>query len=156
LIIIKGYRIMEEFVQLDELYLKEIAVLYRSAFIGEPWYDDWSDNTQLEEYIKDVSCYFHGLNYGLIKDGKLVAVSLGSIRHWWEGTNYNIEEFCVDPTEQGKGTGSKFMGLIENDIKKKGIAGIFLQTDEDKPSYRFYTKNDFKVLPVHVSLYKNV
>ena len=156
MIIIKGYRIMEEFIKLDESFLKEIAVLYRKAFIGEPWYDDWNDNTQLEEYIKDVSCYFHGLNYGLIKDGKLVAVSLGSIRHWWEGTNYNIEESCVDPTEQGKGTGSKFMGLIEKDIKKKGIAGIFLQTDEDKPSFLFYTKNDFKVLPVHVSLYKSV
>ena len=98
----------------------------------------------------------HWLNYGLVKDGKLVAVSLGSARHWWEGTNYNIEEFCVDPEEQGKGTGSRFMGMIENDIKKNGFAGIFLQTDEDKPSYRFYTKNNFKNLPIHVSLYKSV
>ena len=49
---------MEEFIRLDESYLKEIAVLYRSAFTGEPWNDDWSDNMQLEEYIKDCSCYF--------------------------------------------------------------------------------------------------
>ena len=150
------YKSMEEFIKLDESYLKEIAVLYQNAFMGEPWNDDWSDNTQLEEYIKDVSCYFAGLNYGLVKDGKLVAVSLGSVRHWWEGTNYNIEEFCVDPEEQGKGTGSRFMGMIEKDIKKNGFAGIFLQTDEDKPSYRFYTKNNFKNLPIHVSLYKSV
>ena len=40
--------------------------------MGEPWNDDWSDNTQLEEYIKDVSCYFNGLNYGLVKDDKLI------------------------------------------------------------------------------------
>lgn len=150
------YKNMEEFIKLDESYLKEIAVLYQNAFIGEPWNDDWSDNTQLEEYIKDVSCYFTGLNYGLVKDGKLVAVSLGSVRHWWEGTNYNIEEFCVNPAEQRKGIGSKFMGMIENDIKKNGFAGIFLQTDEDKPSYRFYVENNFKNLPSHVSLYKSV
>ena len=93
---------MEEFIKLEESHLKEIANLYQRAFMGEPWNDDWSDNTQLEEYIKDVSCYFAGINYGLVKDG------------------------------------------------------IFLQTDEDKPSYRFYTKNNFKTLPVHVSLYKNV
>lgn len=149
-------KIMEEFIKLDESYLKEIAALYRSAFMGEPWNDDWSDSAQLEEYIKDVSGHFQGLNYGLVKDGKLVAVSLGSVRHWWEGTNYNIEEFCVDPAEQGKGTGSKFMNMIENDIRKKGLAGIFLQTDEDKPSYRFYVKNHFKPLSAHVSLYKSV
>ena len=147
---------MEKFIKLEETHLKEIANLYQRAFMGEPWNDDWSDNTQLEEYIKDVSSYFKGINYGLVKDGKLVAVSLGSVRHWWEGTNYNIEEFCVDPTEQGNGLGTKFLEMIEEDIKKQGFAGIFLQTDEDKPSYRFYTKNNFKPLPVHISLYKNV
>ncbi len=113
-------------------------------------------NKIMEEYIKDVSGHFQGLNYGLVKDGKLVAVSLGSVRHWWEGTNYNIEEFCVEPSEQGKGTGSKFMVMIEDDIRKCGLAGIFLQTDEDKPSYRFYLKNSFKPLSAHVSLYKSV
>ena len=46
---------MEVFIKLDESYLKEIAVLYQNAFMGEPWNDEWSDNTQLEEYIKDVS-----------------------------------------------------------------------------------------------------
>ena len=147
---------MEEFINLEESHLKEIANLYQRAFMGEPWNDDWSDITQLEEYIKDVSCYFAGINYGLVKNGKLVAVSLGSVRHWWEGTNYNIEEFCVDPVEQGNGLGTNFLEMIEEDIKKQGFAGIFLQTDEDKPSYRFYTKNNFKTLPVHVSLYKNV
>ena len=113
-------------------------------------------NKIMEEYIKDVSGHFQGLNYGLVKDGKLVAVSLGSVCHWWEGTNYNIEEFCVEPSEQGKGTGSKFMVMIEDDIRKCGLAGIFLQTDEDKPSYSFYLKNSFKPLSAHVSLYKSV
>ncbi len=51
---------MEEFIKLDESYLKEIAALYRSAFMGKPWNDDWSDGAQLEEYIKDVSGYFQG------------------------------------------------------------------------------------------------
>ena len=42
-------KIMEEFIKLDESYLKEIAALYRSAFMGEPWNDNWSDSAQLEE-----------------------------------------------------------------------------------------------------------
>ncbi|MCR4658273.1 MAG: GNAT family N-acetyltransferase [Lachnospiraceae bacterium] len=133
-----------------------MADLYRNAFMGEPWNDNWSDRTQLEEYIKDVSRAFTGLNYGLLTDDRLIAVSLGTIRHWWEGTNYNIEEFCVDPAFQGQGTGSRFMAMIEDDIKEQGLAGIFLQTDKDKPSYRFYLKNGYKDLALHVSLYKSV
>lgn len=146
----------EEFIELDESYLPAIAELYKNAFMGEPWNDDWSDRAQLENYIKDVAAYFKGLNYGLLIDGKLAAVSLGSVRHWWEGTNYNIEEFCVDPTIQGQGIGSHFMSLIEDEIRKQGLAGIFLQTDMDKPSYRFYKKNGYNDLELHVSLYKSV
>ena len=147
---------IEELIRVDESYLPQLAELYRSAFNGEPWKDDWSDTDQLYEYIKDVSGYFQGVNYGLLIDGKLSALSLGTIRHWWEGTNYNIEEFCVDPNIQGKGVGSRFMKLIEEDIKKQGIAGIFLQTDSDKPSYGFYHKNGYNDLGKHVSLYKSV
>ena len=147
---------MEEFIRVDETYLFEIAELYKNAFNGDPWNDDWSDGNQLAEYIRDVSGSFQGLNYGLLIDGKIEAVALGSVRHWWEGTNYNIEEFCVDPSLQGKGIGSRFMSMIEDDIRKQGLAGIFLQTDSDKPSYRFYMKNGYKELDKHVSFYKSV
>ena len=147
---------MEEFIMLDESFLTEMAELYRSAFKGEPWNDDWSDTVQLNEYVKEISGGYNALNYGLLIDGKLAAMSLGMIRHWWEGTNYNIEEFCVSPELQGQGLGSRLMKLIENDIREKGLAGIFLQTDNDKPSYRFYMKNGFKELSSHVSFYKSV
>lgn len=110
----------------------------------------------MSEYIKDVSGGHTPLNYGLLIDGKLVAAALGSIRHWWEGTNYNLEELCVDPDYQGQGIGSRFMQLIEDNIKVKGLSGIFLQTDSDKPSYKFYMKNGYAELGKHVSFYKSV
>ena len=147
---------MEEFVLLDETFLPQMAELYKNAFRGEPWNDDWSDPVQLNEYVKEISGGYNALNYGLISNGRLIAMSLGMIRHWWEGTNYNIEEFCVAPELQGQGTGSRFMKMIKNDIRQKGLAGIFLQTDNDKPSYRFYMKNGFKELNSHVSFYKSV
>ncbi len=146
----------EKFVILDESYLPQMAELYKKAFAGEPWNDNWSNADQLAEYVKEISSSFHSLNYGLLVNGRLVALSIGMIRHWWEGTNYNIEEFCVSPDIQGKGTGSRFMKMIEEDIKKQGLSGIFLQTDNDKPSYKFYQKNGFNVLDSHVSFYKKV
>ena len=133
-----------------------ITELFRDVFTHEPWNDDWSDPVQLNEYVKEISGGYNALNYGLISDGRLIAMSLGMLRHWWEGTNYNIEEFCVAPDLQGKGTGSRFMRMIEKDIREKGLAGIFLQTDNDKPAYRFYMKNGYKELNSHVSFYKSV
>ena len=145
-----------ELIMLDGSYLSAIAELYKDAVNGDPWNDDWSDSSQLKEYIKDVSNNFEGLNYGLLSDGKLIAAALGSVRHWWEGTNYNIEEFCVDKKLQGRGVGSLFMTRIEEDIRARGLAGIFLQTDSDKPSYKFYKKNGYNELGKHVSFYKSV
>ncbi len=148
--------VIEEFIILDESYLDEMAELYKNAFAGEPWNDDWSNREQLYEYIKEISGAYNCLNFGLKMDGKLVAMSLGMIRHWWEGTNYNIEELCVLPELQGRGVGSRFMELIENDIQTRGAVGIFLQTDNDKPAYKFYKKIGFGDLGAHVSLYKNI
>lgn len=145
---------MEEFVLLNENDLPEMAELYRNAFAREPWNDDWSNTEQLYAYIRDITCCFNSLNYGLKIDGKLAAVSAGLIRHWWVGTNYLIEEFYVSPELQGQGIGSRFMKMIEEDIPGRGICGIFLQTDNDKPSYSFYRKNGSNELTAHVSFYK--
>ncbi len=146
----------ENFVILDDSYLPQMAQLFKNAFAGEPWNDDWSDENQLKEYIKEISGAYNALNLGLVVDGKLFAMSVGMIRHWWEGTNYNIEELCVAPEYQHQGLGQQFLSMIEDYIKKMGVAGIFLQTDSDKPAYDFYHKNAFKDLGAHVSLYKSV
>ena len=81
------------------------------------------------EYVKEISGGYNALNYGIIRDGKLAAMTLGMVRHWWEGTNYNIEELCVAPALQGQGIGTRLLKLVSEEIKKKGCHGIFLQTE---------------------------
>ena len=146
----------EQFVVLDSSYLPEMASLYKKAFGREPWNDDWSDIDQLTEYIKEISSGYHPLNYGLLRDGKLCAVSIGQVKHWWQGTEYYLDELFVDPEYQGRGVGSRFLQMIEEDIKKRGISGIFLQTDNDKPAYGFYQRRSFKELTEHVSFFKEI
>ncbi|MDE6092835.1 MAG: hypothetical protein K2G14_07045, partial [Ruminococcus sp.] len=76
----------EQFIILDETYLPQMAELYKNAFEQEPWNDNWSNKEQLKEYIKEISCSFNSLNFGLFINSKLSAMSIGMIRHWWEGT----------------------------------------------------------------------
>ena len=146
----------EKFIILDESYIPEIAELFRKTFGSEPWNDDWSDTEQLLEYIREITHGYHALNYGIIRDGKLCAVSIGQVKHWWQGLEYYLDELFVDPDCQGQGIGSRFLRFIEEDIKKRGLAGIYLETDNDKPAYRFYQDRGFNELTGHVSLFKEI
>ena len=146
----------EKFITLDETYLPQMAEVFRSAFGHEPWNEDWSDEERLKTYLRETVCAANSLCYGFFVNGSLAAVSIGVIRHWWEGSNYCIEEFCVSPDIQHKGIGTRFMSVIEDDIVKRGISGIYLQTDKGKPSYSFYRKNGFDELDSRVSFFKSL
>lgn len=65
------------FITLDETYIAQMAELYKRSFAGEPWNDDWSDEKQLFKYMAEISGGHHALNFGLVMDGELVALSIG-------------------------------------------------------------------------------
>ena len=98
----------------------------------------------------------NSLSYGLYEDEKLIAISLGRIKHWYTGTEYCIDEFCVRKSGQGKGIGTYFLSEIEKSIKAEGIVQIYLQTDTDVPALDFYIKNGFILLDSTVSLAKEI
>ena len=41
----------EQFLILNESFIPQMSELFRSAFAGEPWNDDWSDSRKLNDYI---------------------------------------------------------------------------------------------------------
>ena len=153
--VLKGSNMKDEkLIILNETNFKEITTLFKEVFEGEPWNHDWSNEKQLKEYIRENAGTYNALNYGLYKNGKMIAFSIGKINHYWEGTNYYIQWLGVSRKEQGKGTGSRFLQYIEEDIKKKGIRCFFLQTETDKQAYSFYKKLGFQEEGTPVSLYK--
>ena len=135
---------------------KAITELFRDVFTHEPWNDDWSDQDQLDAYITDLTGQSYSLTLGYFDGERLVALSMGYVKHWHRGTEYVIDEFCVDRSEQGKGVGSGFMRAIEAYLLKNGIDHIFLQTDSDVPAYGFYLRNGFAELKGHVSFAKQI
>ncbi|MBP7901858.1 MAG: GNAT family N-acetyltransferase, partial [Spirochaetes bacterium] len=75
-------------------------------------------------------------------------------KHWFSGTEYCIDEFCIKTEEQGRGLGRQFIEAVESFIKQKGMSHIFLQTERNMPAYDFYKRNGFHELENHVSLVK--
>ena len=76
-------------------FIKEIKTLFAEIFTNEPWNDDWSDENQLHNYILDLTGNRNSLAIGLFEDDEFIGMALGSIKHWYTGTEYYIDEFCI-------------------------------------------------------------
>ena len=139
--------------ELNSSDLEEIKIFYRNVFGAPPWNEDWSDDVKLDEYMKDLTEVRNPIIYGLYDNEELVGLSIGKIKHWYEGVEYYLEEFCIRQDYQGKGMGSRFISLIKDNLKEKDIHVIYLMTDVDKPAYHFYKKNGFKEIPELTSFY---
>lgn len=134
--------------------LKEVSELFVDIFMSPPWNDDWSDENQLQKYLMDLMGNQNSLAYGLYDQGELIGFSLGNIKHWWAGTEYCIDEFCVSKQLQGKGCGTKFIELLIEQLREDKIVNIYLQTDRNVKAYEFYQKNGFIDMTDHASLFR--
>lgn len=134
--------------------LNEIRELFRSVFTAPPWNDDWSDEEQLDNYLKDLMCVRTPLILALFKEEEMIGIAIGNIRHWHSGTEYFIEELCIRTDMQKQGYGRKFLQLIEEYLKEHGLHQIFLMTERHVPAYQFYKDLGFEELPEHVSFFR--
>ena len=107
----------------------EAKSLFKDSFSAPPWNDDWSE------------------------EAKLVGLSFGRIIHFYEGTQYRVDEFCTHPAFQGKGYGSLFIGGIKRISKDMGVAYILLDTVKTYKAYSFYLKNGFEEIKDDVGLF---
>lgn len=145
--------------ELKELCFSDMEMvkeLFLSVFSQEPWNDDWSDKEQLDRYIGDLLGHPRALCFGLFAQGKLLGLSLGYIRYWYEGTEYRIEELCISRHYQGRGIGQDFLKRIEEQLERRQIVHILLQTERNLPAYFFYQKCGFYALEENVTMVKKV
>jgi aminoglycoside 6'-N-acetyltransferase I len=120
-----------------------IKKLFLSVFTSDPWNDKWDDSLQLDAYLDELMGNTNSLCYGLFAGESLVGITLGYRFHWWQGTEYEIKEFCIDKALQGKGYGTSFLTSLESELTEQGIRIIWLSTERNVPAYRFYKHLDF-------------
>ena len=134
----------------------EAKALFKDFFSAPPWSDDWSDEAKLNAYIDDIAGQRNSCPLGLCaeEDGKakLVGLSFGRLIHFYEGTQYRVDEFCIRPAFQGKGYGSLFIKEIGRILKEMCISYILLDTVKTYKAYSSYLKNGFKEIKDDVGL----
>ncbi|HEL2034616.1 TPA: GNAT family N-acetyltransferase [Streptococcus suis] len=136
--------------------LEMVKQIFLSVFSQEPWNDDWLDKEQLDCYIGDLLGHPRALGFGLFDQEKLIGLSLGYIRFWYEGTEYRIEEFCISRDYQGQGHGASLLADIEKQLADRKIVHILLQTERNLSAYSFYKKCGFRALEEDVTMVKKV
>ena len=102
--------------------------LIRDAFSAEPWCDRWEDEDVFHSYILDVMGNQNSLALGLFSEDVLIGISLGRLRHWYNGIEYCIDDLCIASEHQGQGFGSLWIQLIRNYACQHGFRNISLQT----------------------------
>ena len=147
---------MYSFKQIGLPEKESIKELFTSVFTKEPWNDNWDDKQQLDLCIQELIGQNFSLSFGLYKEEELVGISLGYIKHWYTGTEYLINEFCIKTDLQRCGAGTFFISEIEKAIKEIGINHIFLLTERDAPAFKFYKKNGFIPCESTVAFIKEV
>lgn len=86
------------------------------------------------------------LDISILDDCVDLFIETFSKEPWIKVMEYYIDELCIKFELQGKGIGSKFIELIEEDIKLQCMNGIILNTERNYPSQTFYEKNGFEVI----------
>lgn len=146
----------ECFRQLDKSAAAAVKALFAGVFSSEPWNDNWSDENQLEQYIQDLIGQSNSLTFGLYEGTELIGLSMGRIKHWCTGTEYCIDELCIQTAVQGKGVGTRFLHEIERACRALGITYIFLLTENNVPAFEFYKRQGYNLLKSNVALAKKL
>ena len=123
---------------------QEMMELIKDAFSVEPWKDRWTDETVLYQYLQDIVGNENSLTLGLYEDGALVGLASGRLKHWYDGVEFCIDDFCIKTSHQGNGAGTQFLQLIRRYAQTHHYKSISLRTDRTAAAYRFYQKNGFQ------------
>ena len=105
-----------------------VMEIIRGGFAQAPWNETWDDEAALREYIEGLTNAPDSLSLGLYDGARLAGVSLGRIKRWYWGAEYCIDdlcwywgaEYCIDdlcvlPSMQGRGAGTEFVKLMDEE-----------------------------------------
>lgn len=130
---------------INEMTLENIssyAKVFIETFNCEPWNDSWTTETATMRLsgLMSSSTYF-GLH--LRDNDKIVGFILGQKEQFFDGIHFQIQEFCVIPTEQRKGYGTALLKELKEFLKESGVVSTYLITSKGERTEGYYQKQGF-------------
>ena len=147
---------MNKIIKYKKEYIDQVVDLFLDVFENDPWNDNWPSKEKAKQYLLDIIKIPGFIGYLSFKEDVLAGVLLGHIVKWWQGDEYFIKEFFVNPHYQGVGIGSEMIEHLQAALKKADINSVVLLTENNAPAAEFYDKKGFKVSTHTRFMYKNI
>ena len=124
-------------------HLSEYAELYSAAFSAPPWNEPWTPEAAGKRIAAMMSASsFSGV--ALYSAGSLKGFIFGQTEYHHSGAEFQIQEFCVAPGDQGRGYGSALLGALRRKLREEGISGcIYLITSRTDTTSGWYACHGF-------------
>ena len=139
---------------LNEADISDCADLFCKVYASPPWNNPNASKANAERYFTD--CFknpgFLGFKY--LRGGEFAGFVLGKVSDYFFAPQYELIEVLVNPAEHGRGIGTRMLSDAEAELKRRGIAHVFLQTSNKIPAYGFYLKNGYTEVENTVNMAK--
>ncbi|EFM08459.1 GCN5-related N-acetyltransferase [Paenibacillus curdlanolyticus YK9] len=135
--------------------LQACVRLYMDVFNAEPWNDEWTEE-RAAEHLTDFTNMPRFKGIVAVQGEVLQGFIFGSVRKWWQGDEFFINEMCVRTDVQRAGIGTSLMRHLEQVMKEEGVRNLALLTDRGMPAEFFYKKYGFEEISRIMFLTKDV
>ena len=137
--------------------LKNAAALYINVYNAEPWNIDWSYSTAYARLMSIVkSPGFTGF-LCIDDDGMPCSLIMGNMEPLFDGSFYfNIKDFCVEPSKQGRGIGTEVLNYLIDNIKRQNINKIHCHTLSLPDTEQFLKGRGFKEIDNIITMEMNI
>jgi aminoglycoside 6'-N-acetyltransferase I len=120
------------------------ASVFVECFSAPPWNEPWTLTAAVHRLELFASApTFRGVV--AIEEGRAVAMAVGQVEGWLQGSLFLLQEMCVVPSRQDAGIGTRlfehFLSVLERDDDLKEV---YLLTDAASDAESFYLARGFR------------
>jgi len=85
----------------------------------------------------------------VVRDGAAIGYAIVTFGYDLEfgGRDAVLTELWIDPPARGRGAGSAVLGLLEPELRSRGVRAVHLQVRPDNPALRLYERSGFVASP---------